>query len=93
MALLQNHFCNEISEIIQNPKIKIIDNLNISKKPVTPNKKIWIASGILIGIFAGMILVYVLEIRRDRFKSKKIIEDRLSIPVIGVLTHKNNMEG
>ncbi|MGN0145014.1 MAG: YveK family protein [Clostridium sp.] len=91
LSSIQNKFCDYIQELVPNSRIEIIENLNESKYPIAPNKKVWILAGFLLGIFIGCLAALIKECKMDRFKSRKMIEENLKLPVLGVIVHANKM--
>lgn len=91
LSSINDQFYDYINELVPNSRIKIIENLNESKTPIAPNKKVWILAGFLLGIFIGCLAALIKECKMDRFKSRKMIEENLKLPVLGVILHANKM--
>lgn len=82
---LTNEFINISKELVPNGNIKVLQKVRITENPVTPNKKINIAIGLLSGIIFGIILAFILEVLDKTVSSKEELEDDIDLPVIGVL--------
>lgn len=91
LSSIQDQFNDYVHELVPNTRIEIIENLNESKYPIAPNKKVWILAGFLLGIFIGCLAALIKECKMDRFKSRKMIEENLKLPVLGVILHTNKM--
>lgn len=64
-------------------RVRVINKAQIPIKPTKPNLKLNIAIGGLLGIIIGIILVSFFEYIDDSLKTKKDIEEKIQLPVIG----------
>jgi len=87
---------NEVVSTFQEeiPDIMNVDNVSIlttaeevaNPNPVSPNVKLNIAIGIVLGLMIGVGLAFLLEYLDTTVKSKKDIENKLNVPVIGSIS-------
>lgn len=87
---------NEVVSTFQEeiPDIMNVDNVSIlttaeevaNPNPVSPNVKLNIAIGLVLGLMIGVGLAFLLEYLDTTVKSKKDIENKLNVPVIGAIS-------
>src|SRR5699024_3417193 len=87
---------NEVVSTFQEeiPDIMNVDNGSIlttaeevaNPNPVSPNVKLNIAIGLVLGLMIGVGLAFLLEYLDTTVKSKKDIENKLNVPVIGSIS-------
>ncbi|GAB6168261.1 Wzz/FepE/Etk N-terminal domain-containing protein [Clostridium carnis] len=82
---ITDEFINISMELVPNGNIKIIEDVTLPERPVSPNKKMNIAIALLLGLIIGIALVFLLEFLDNTFKTKEQLERELDIPVIGVI--------
>lgn len=78
-------FIKTSKELVPNGNIKVIEEVELPEKPVSPNKKMNIASAFLIGLMIGVGLSFLLEFLNNTFKNKDQLEIEIEIPVIGLI--------
>ena len=82
---LTDEFIKTSKELVPNGNIKIIEEVQLPEKPISPNKKMNIAIAFLLGLMVSVGLAFLLEFLDNTFKSKEQLERELDIPVIGVI--------
>lgn len=55
------------------------------ENPVSPNKKLNIAIGFLLGLMVSIGLAFLLEFVDNTFKTKEQVEQILGLPVVGAI--------
>ena len=82
--LLQNLEETKISEAGVTGNIAIIDTAYVPTSPVKPSKKLDLAIGIVLGIFLGLIIIFIVEYADRTLKEENEIE-RITdgIPIVG----------
>jgi len=70
---------------IEKNNITIIDSAILPFKKFSPNTQKELQQGVLLGIFLGVAVAFLLEFLDDRLKSKDDLERLLKIPVIGLI--------
>ena len=82
---ITEEFMNLSKELVPNGNVQILEDVQVSNNPITPNKKMNIVISILIGLIGGIGITVLLEVMDNTFKSKDTIERELKISVIGII--------
>ncbi|MDU1312954.1 MAG: Wzz/FepE/Etk N-terminal domain-containing protein [Clostridium septicum] len=90
IKVVTEQFIATSKELVPNGNIKIIEQVSLPEKPVSPNKKMNIAIAFLLGIMIGTGLCLLFEFMDNTFKTKEQLERELDIPVIGVIPKVEN---
>ena len=72
-------------ELVPNGNVRIIEEVELPEKPVSPNKKMNIAIAFLLGLMVSVGLVFLLEYLDNTYKNKDQLEKELGIPVLGAI--------
>lgn len=72
-----------ITEAMQTADVQVIDTALLPKLPVKPRIKLNIAISMVLGVFLGVGLVFLLEFMDNTVKTKDDAERLLGIPVLG----------
>jgi capsular polysaccharide biosynthesis protein len=80
-----NEFIRSSKELIPNGNIKIIESVKVPESPVSPNKKMYIGIGFLLGLLVSLGLSFLLELMDNTFKTSEKVEEALGIPVLGTI--------
>ena len=75
----------EAERVVKASGVEIIDKAEIPENPIKPNKMMNIAIAIVLGIMGSVFVIFLLEALNTKVKSPKDIEDKLGIPVFGVV--------
>ena len=76
------------------PNARIIDRAMVPTTPFKPNRKRMVLVSVLIGIAIGTLVAFLREHLSNTFKTKEDVEERLKLPVIGVLPRiKSGLSG
>lgn len=75
----------EAERVVKASGIEIIDKAEIPENPIKPNKMMNIAIAIVLGIMGSVFVIFLLEALNTKVKSPKDIEEKLGIPVFGVV--------
>ncbi|WP_300382373.1 Wzz/FepE/Etk N-terminal domain-containing protein [Clostridium sp.] len=86
---ITKEFINISKELYPNANIKILQKVTLPEKPVSPNKKINIAIGFLLGLMVSVGLAFILEFLDKTIKTKGQLEKEFDIPVIGFTKNIN----
>jgi capsular exopolysaccharide synthesis family protein len=84
-ALLKRVKETSIIEEVRPFNISIIDRAEIPKSPVRPRRLLNIFLSIIVGIFGGIGISFFLEYLDNTFKTPDDVEERLSVPLLGVI--------
>lgn len=91
-ALLKRVKETSIIEEVRPFNISIIDRAEIPRSPVKPRKFLNILLSIIVGIFGGVGIAFFLEYLDDTFKTPDDVEEKLSVPLLGVIPLMNGSE-
>lgn len=82
---IKEEFMKTAVELVPNGNIQVLEEAVFPEKPVSPNKKMNIAIGLILGLMVGVGLAVLLEFLDNSFRSKEQLEKELDIPVIGTI--------
>ena len=85
VSSITNKFIKLSNELVPNGEVKILEDVQAPKNPVSPNKKMNILISLLLGLMVGTGIVFLLEFLDNTFKSKEQLERELEIAVLGVI--------
>lgn len=86
---ITKEFINISKELVPNGKVKILENVTLPEKPISPNKKINILIGFLIGLILSASLSFLLEFLNETIRTTEELETEIDIPVIGLIQNIN----
>lgn len=78
-------FGAEVKRIVKASGIEVIDKATIPKDPIKPNKIMNIAIAIVLGVMVSVFIIFLIEALNTKVKEPKDIEEKLGIPVFGVV--------
>ncbi|MDO5572197.1 MAG: polysaccharide biosynthesis tyrosine autokinase [Bacteroidales bacterium] len=87
--LLQKKEENELTQAVNTPKARIIDYAYRINKPISPNKKLLILFALFAGVIIPVMVIYVLQVLKITFSSKKELEEITELPVLGEISKKD----
>ncbi|UYO99154.1 Wzz/FepE/Etk N-terminal domain-containing protein [Oceanotoga sp. DSM 15011] len=64
----------QLKKSLYNSKFTIIENSYVPQRPISPNKKLTLAIGLVLGIFLGILLVFIKESSDKKLKDKREFE-------------------
>lgn len=86
---ITNKFIETSSTLIANANVKVVQNVKLPKEPVSPNKKLNILIGIVLGIVGGCAIAVFLGLNDNTFKDKNQVENLMELPVIGTIPNSD----
>lgn len=75
----------DIADEYDTPNARIIDRASVPAAPFRPDRKQIILISIVIGLGVGVLMAFVREQLNNTFKTREEIEEKLGLPVIGML--------
>ena len=78
-------FGKEAKRVVKASGIEVIDKATVPTGPIKPNKKMNIAIAMVLGVMGSIFVIFLLEALNTKVKSPKDIEEKLGIPVFGVV--------
>ncbi|MGK0466738.1 MAG: succinoglycan biosynthesis transport protein ExoP, partial [Clostridium sp.] len=88
---LSQAFVEESQNLLPSGSVKIIDTALIPEEPISPNKKLNISIGFMLGIILSLGLVFLIEYLNNTIKNEDDIERHLQLPTIGLIPKQNKM--
>src|SRR5690606_30874937 len=85
LFLLQNREENEIKAAARPDILKVIDSAYGSHIPVAPRKAIILLGALIAGLLIPFGILYVKFLLDNKIHSRKDIEDRFAVPILGEL--------
>ena len=86
-----DEFIVTAKELVPNGNVRVIEEVELPKDPVSPNKKMNIAIAFLLGLMVSVGLVFLLEYLDNTYKNKDQLEKELGIPVLGAIPDVENL--
>ena len=80
-------FTKKVKKMMQVDNVTIVSKAKVNTKPVSPNKKLWILAGLVIGLFVGVTIAFIKEITDKTIKDSKFLTDELGLTNIGSVYH------
>ena len=78
-------FSTEAQRVVKASGVEVIDKAIVPEKPVKPNKTMNIVIAVVLGVMGSVFIIFLLEALNTKLKEPKDIEDKLGIPVFGVV--------
>lgn len=78
-------FSTEVQRIVKASGVEVIDKAMVPEEPVKPNKKMNIAIATVLGAMVSVFVIFLMEALNTKVKEPKDIEEKLGIPVFGVV--------
>jgi capsular exopolysaccharide synthesis family protein len=91
-ALLKRIKETSLIEEVKSFNIYIVDRAEVPKAPVRPRRFLNIFFSIIVGLFGGVGIAFFLEYVDNTFKRPEDVEERLSLPLLGVVPSYNKTE-
>ncbi|MCB2289984.1 polysaccharide biosynthesis tyrosine autokinase [Clostridium sp. CS001] len=88
---LTKSFVEESQKLLPSGSTKIMDKALVPVTPITPNKKLNIAMGFLIGLMLSFGVVLLIEYLNSTIKNEDDVQRYLNLPVIGLIPKQNKM--
>ncbi len=73
---------------MKSTSIRIVQSADVPIKPLGLPNKIKLALGMMFGLFAGICLAFIAEIKQRRLSNAYAVEHRLQLPVLTVLPER-----
>ena len=78
-------FTKEVQRISKASGVEVIDKSIVPEEPIKPNKIMNIAIAMLLGVMVSVFVIFLTEALNTSIKEPKDIEEKLGIPVFGVV--------
>ncbi|WP_186576566.1 YveK family protein [Aquibacillus kalidii] len=82
-------FQADIPDLMNVNNVNILSEADVSEnpQPVSPNPVLNIAIAMVLGVMVGVGLAFLLEYLDNTIKTEKDVEDKLDLPILGVIFH------
>ena len=91
VTALSAAFVENAPSVYNAGEVKIMDNGELPKTPVKPNKKLNIAIAFFLGLMVSVGLSFLLEYMDSTIKTSEDIKKYLDLPVLGTIPMQDNM--
>lgn len=78
-------FESEVKRIVKASGTEVIDKATIPTNPIKPNKKMNVLIAMVLGVMGSVFIIFLIEALNTKVKEPKDIEEKLGIPVFGVV--------
>ncbi|MCC3862728.1 hypothetical protein K0040_00195 [Terrisporobacter petrolearius] len=78
-------FSTEAQRIVKASGTEVIDKATLPEEPIKPNKKMNILIATVLGVMISVFVVFLREALNTKIKEPKDIEEKLGLPVYGVI--------
>lgn len=82
----------QISEIMKTDEPSVVERAHLADKPVSPNKKMNVLIGLLLGMFLSMLVIIVLHLMDDTIKTQDDVDKYLHLNTLAVIPLKAGEE-
>lgn len=87
---ITSEFVESSIQLIPNGNVKILEDIKVPDSPVSPNKSMYIAIAVLVGLMISIGLSFLLEFMDNTVNTKEELEQILGIPAIGAIPDECN---
>ncbi|MDS0526645.1 Wzz/FepE/Etk N-terminal domain-containing protein [Clostridium sp. SHJSY1] len=85
VAAVTDEFIKTSKELISNVSVKVVETVTLPENPISPNKKVNIAVGFMLGLMISVGISILLEFMDNTFKNKEQIENLLKTSTLGTI--------
>lgn len=78
-------FSEEVQRIVKASGVEVIDKAILPTNPIKPNKIMNVLIAIVLGVMVSVFIIFLIEALNTKIKEPKDIEEKLGIPVFGVV--------
>lgn len=78
-------FSTEVQRIVKASGTEVIDKAAVPEEPIKPNKTINIVIATVLGAMVSVFVIFLKEALNTKIKEPKDIEEKLGLPVFGVV--------
>ena len=78
-------FSKEVQRIVKTSGVEVVDKAIVPENPIKPNKKMNVLIAMVLGAMASIFVIFLIEALNTKIKEPKDIEEKLGIPVFGVV--------
>ena len=75
----------DLTHMLRNNNIRVVDAAVATDAPVRPKMSVNVAMGLMLGLFGGCALAFLLDLFDTTIKSKEDVESVIGVPLLGVV--------
>ena len=80
-------------EVMSVDSVNVVDSAKVPTSPSGPKRPLYIAVGLLAGLFAAVAIVVVADMLNTKVRGEEDLEELLGVPAIPVIGHIPAMKG
>ncbi|MGH4140371.1 polysaccharide biosynthesis tyrosine autokinase [Clostridium sp.] len=88
---LSQAFIEESQMLLPSGSVKIMDMALIPEAPISPNKKLIISMGFMLGLVVSIGLVLLSEYLNNKIKNEEDVQRYLDLPTVGLIPKQSKM--
>lgn len=85
-------FQEQVKQILTVDKISVISNASVNLTPISPNKKLNLAIGFVLGCMVGVGIAFLLEFLDKTVKDSRFVTEELGLMLLGSVPEMTNKE-
>lgn len=85
-------FQEKASDVLDVNKVTITSNGEVTDHPVSPNNKLNVAIGVVLGMMIGVGLAFLFELLDKTVKDERFVAEDLELPIMGVISEMSSKE-
>jgi len=85
ISAIKDEFVKLSTELVPNGNVQVIEEPRFPLSAVSPNKSMGLIIAMVLGIFMGIGVIFLIEFMDSTYKNKDILEQELNISVLGII--------
>lgn len=85
VSAIKDEFVKLSTELVPNGNVQVIEKPRFPLRAVSLNKSMGLIIAIVLGVFMGIGVIFLIEFMDNTYKNKDRIEEELNIPVLGII--------
>ncbi len=85
VSAIKDEFVKLSTELVPNGNVQVIEEPRFPLSAVSPNKSMGLIIAMVLGIFMGIGVIFLIEFMDSTYKNKDILEQELNISVLGII--------
>ncbi len=85
VSAIKDEFVKLSTELVPNGNVQVIEEPRFPLRAVSPNKNMGLIIAIVLGVFMGIGVIFLIEFMDNTYKNKDRIEEELNLPVLGII--------
>jgi len=82
---IKDEFVKLSTELVPNGNVQVLEEPRFPLRAVSPNKSMGLIIAIVLGVFIGIGVIFLIEFMDNTYKNKDRLEEELNIPVLGMI--------